>query len=214
MRLVNERWIGALAMCLILLTGCSNSLRNLKDGEALPTSQGLLVGTIRWQQGEHGVAAYGGGQYGTHVLLQIRHIGSERVYSHDMKEPRLLLTLPAGEYMFERITISNVSLNVRRTTAQKAAPWLLNVLTLPLGVATIPTGGVNLSFEPTLSAFQIKAGEATYIGTITIDFPDPLPHGSNRVNFSVADEEDTAAENLVIRFPGTERVEKHLLLVQ
>jgi hypothetical protein len=54
-----------------LLTACSvpnikdpniKYVTSLKEGEQLPSPQGLLVGTIRWQQGEQqGIAGYGVG---------------------------------------------------------------------------------------------------------------------------------------------------------
>lgn len=198
-------------VCLFLLAGCSNNLYNLKEGQSLPSSEGLLVGTIRWQQGDQGLAVYGGGVLGSKVRMDIRNVTTDEVYSYVMEAPDVRLALPPGQYTFVEISVSNVAVNVNRTTAQKVAPWLLNLLTLPLGVVTIPTGKVNLSFKPPFPPFVIREHEALYIGSLVINLPDPLPRGRFQARFDISDEGDQVLSELQDRFPGTKRVEKRLL---
>lgn len=196
---------------LFLLAACSTNLYNLRDGQPLPPSEGLLVGTIRWQQGDQGLAVYGGGYLGSKVRIDIRNISNDEVYSYVMEAPDVRLALPPGKYTFAEISVSNVAVNVNRTTAQKVAPWLVNLLTLPLGVLVIPTEKVNLSSKPSFPPFVIREHEALYIGSLVIHLPDPLPTARFQVRFDISDEGDQVLDELKDRFPGTKRVEKRLL---
>lgn len=91
------------------------------------------------------------------------------------------------------------------------APLLMNLITLPLGVLTIPSPKISVSVNPSLSPFVVHQGEALYVGTIVIEIPDPIPFGGFRSQIKVVNEEDQHLAGFQQEFPGIERVATRLL---
>ena len=195
-----------LFLCLFLITACSNTLQSVKEGETFSkSSDGLLVGTIRFQQGDRMIVPSG---LGATQRLFIQSIEINKSFEHVLDGTDFRLTLPPGHYTVKQIFAYQLSVN--KTTGAAVAPWLWNVLTLPFGVVTVPAG-TRFNFYPPDSPFEIKQHEATYIGTLVVEIPDPLPMGSFTPTFRVIDEEEQASKDLPARFPGIERVNKDLL---
>jgi hypothetical protein len=110
------------------------------------------------------------------------------VYRYSSEQPEFHLAVPQGQYSLDHFHIMKAGAN--RTRWATVTPWLLNVLTLPLGVVFIPTGRVDLSVVPHFSVFEINQDEVSYIGTLTIEIPDPLPMGQYQAHFKIADDGD------------------------
>jgi hypothetical protein len=196
-------------LCFLLLSACANpnvtDFQNLTEGEQLPTPAGLLVGSVRWHQGEDDVSPHLTG-------VELKNIATGEGYrifvdeTHDFR-----LALPAGRYVFQKVSGSRLSLRTDRTTNEKLAPLLGNIVTLPLGGIIIPSDTMSVWFQPLLPPVVIRESEAVYIGALTINLPDPLRKGSFDIRITTIDMGDETLRNFQSRFPGTMRVEKQLL---
>ena len=207
---------GLVVLWALLITACANppitDISGFKEGEKLGVQDGLLVGAIRWQQGEKEVATDVGDYHEVpDTGIQIRNMATNEVVRLWLKTSDLCLALPRGTYVFEKISGSQLAVRVDRTTGEKVAPWLANVLTLPLGGVVIPSEKVGAAFTPHLAQFVIKEGEASYMGILTIHLPDPLPKGPFKIGVSTSDEGEEMLGRLRARFEGIARVEKRLL---
>ena len=89
--------------------------------------------------------------------------------NHDFR-----LVLPVGRYAVQRIWGSGLFLRKDRTTTETVAPWLMNVLMLPLGETIIPSDSMNVWFQPSLPLIVMREGEALYVGALTVNLRDPL----------------------------------------
>lgn len=208
--------IGSVALYALFIAACANSaitdISGFKDGEKLEVQDGLLLGTIKWQQGEKEVATDVGDYHEVpDTGIQLRNIATNEVVRLWLRTSDLCVALPRGTYAFDKISGSQLAVRVNKTTSEKVAPWALNLLTLPLGGIIIPSEKVGLSFNPQLAQFVIREGEASYMGTITIHLPDPLPRGPFKIEVSTSDEGEEVLKKLRVRFEGIARVEKRLL---
>jgi hypothetical protein len=213
---------GAIFLSLVLLIGCSSSLqslKNVKQGESIVGSQnGLLVGAILLRQGEKTVTLTGG--QGSGEMLQIKNTETDQKYSHkiegtaDVKDIEgfdFRLLLGPGQYSLTSLRATGI--NVNQTTTAKVSPWLINILTLPLGVVTVP-GQAAINLPTPFSSFEIKPHEATYIGTLIIEIPDPLPNGRFNPQYKILNEETPTTADLKNRILGIEKVVTALVVVQ
>lgn len=213
---------GALLSGLVVIMGCASSLqtlKNVKQGESIAGSQnGLLVGAFLLRQGEKTVTLTGA--QGSGETFQIKNIATGQTYSHkiegtadvkDIDGYDFRLPLTAGQYSLLSLTATGV--NVNETTMSKASPWLMNILTLPLGVVSVP-GNSSINLPTPFSSFEIKPREVTYIGTLIIEIPDPLPNGRFRPQYKVLNEETQTTAELRTRIPGIEKVVTALVAVQ
>ena len=215
---------GALFLSLIFIFGgCAHhfqNIKNFKEGETLvQPSEGLLIGSILVRQGENELKPSG---LSSSEKLEILNIQTNSSIYHDLrgtdeikgvKGTDFRLPLPSGQYKLQKIIATDIKLN--RSTSSKIAPWLLNILTLPFGVFVFPgIGPETLELTLPYSDFEVKPHEATYIGTLIVDFPDPLPIGHPHGQFKVIDEGDQTTADLQNRIPGIERVVKNLLMVE
>jgi len=203
------KFIGPILLYILFLTGCANpnitDVEPLTEGTQLPTAGGLLVGSVRWQQGEEDVSPH-------LTAIQLRNIATGEGYRIAVDETRdFRLALPVGRYAFQKISGASLSLRMDRTTTEKVTPWLMNIVTLPLGGIIIPTETMGVWFQPSLPPVVIQEGEALYIGALTINLPDPLRKGLLDIRITTTDMGDEALKNFQSRFPGTMRVEKQLL---
>lgn len=206
---VTMKFIKPILLYVLFLTACANpnitDVEPLKEGTQLPTPAGLLVGSVRWRQGEQDVSPHLTG-------IELRNIATGEGYriavdeTHDFR-----LVLPAGRYVFQKIWGSRLSLRMDRTTNEKMAPWLMNIVTLPLGGIIIPTETMGVWFQPSLPPVVIREGGALYIGALTMNLPDPLRKGLFDIRITTNDMGDETLKNFQSRFPGTMRVERQLL---
>lgn len=77
---------------LLFLTACASNVRSVsefKSGTLLPPTEGLLSGTIRWQQGNTGIAL-GGGFLGTRASVHFRDITTDQVYTYALEGPHFV----------------------------------------------------------------------------------------------------------------------------
>ena len=206
-------------VCTLGLSACSASntaikqVSNLQEGAQLPYAEGVLVGSLRWEQGEQGIAAHGSGRcQGPYTIIMLRNTASNELYRHLLEAPDFRLSLPPGQYVFEQILGGRLAVRVNSGSTETAAPWLLNVVTLPFGMMIIPSPGKNLRFKPALPPVVVREGEAAYGGSLIVDLPDPLPSEPFPVRVRTADEGSETLKEFDARFPGTIRVEKQLLI--
>jgi len=213
---------GGIFLILALLIGCSGSLtglKNVKQGESIAGSpNGLLVGAILLRQGANSVTF--SGDAGSGEKLKIHNNGTGEIYTHniegtpDVKDIEgfdFRLPLAPGQYSLTSITATD--LNINRTTTAKVSPWLLNILTLPLGVVIVP-GRTAINIPTPFSSFEIKPHEVTYIGTLIIEIPDPLPDGRFEPQYKIINEEIPTTGDLKSRIPGIEKIVTTLVVVQ
>lgn len=203
------RFIGPTLLYVLFLTACANpnitDVEPLTEGVQLLKPAGLLVGSIHWQQGQEDVSPHLTG-------IELRNIASGEGYRISVDETHdFRLALPPGQYVFQRISGSRLSIRTDRTTNEKMAPLLLNIITLPLGGIILPTETMGIWFQPPLPPVVIQEGEALYIGALTMNLPDPVRKGSFAIRITTTDMGDEALTNFQTRFPGTMRVEKQLL---
>jgi hypothetical protein len=202
------RFIRPTLLYVLFLTACANpnitDVEPFTEGAQLPTPGGLLVGTVGWRQGEESVSSRRTG-------IELRNIVTGEGYRISVMTHDFRLVLPSGQYVVQRIWGSGLSLRMDRTTTEKVAPWLMNVVTLPLGGIIIPSESMDVWFQPSLTPIVIREGEALYVGALTVNLPDPLRKGSVNIRITTNDEGDETLKEFQARFPGTTRVEKQLL---
>ena len=205
---VTMKFIRPTLLYVLFLTACANpnitDVEPLTEGAQLPAPAGLLVGSVRWQQGEEGVSPHLTG-------IELRNIATGEGYRISVGTHDFRLVLPAGQYVFRKIWGSGLALRTDRTTTEKVAPWLMNIVTLPLGGIIIPTETMGVWFHPSLPPIVIREGEALYVGALTMNLPDPLRKGLLDVRITTNDAGDETLKEFQARFPGTMRVEKKLL---
>ena len=202
------KFIRPTLLYVLFLTACANpnitDVEPLTEGAQVPTSGGLLVGTVGWQQGEERVSSRRTG-------IELSNIDTGEGYRVSVTTHDFRLVLPAGRYVVQRISGSGLSLRMDKTTTEKVAPWLMNVVTLPLGGIILPSESMDVWFQPSLTPIVIREGEAMYAGALTVHLPDPLRKGSVNIRMTTNDEGDETLKDFQVRFPGTTRVEKRLL---
>ena len=203
------RFIVPTLFYVLLLTACANpnitDVEPLTEGAQLPKPAGLLVGSVHWQQGQEDVSPHLTG-------IELRNIATGEGYRISVDETHdFRLALPPGQYVFQKISGSSLSIRTERTTNDKMAPLLMNIVTLPLGGIIIPTDTMDIWFQPPLPPVVIQEGEALYIGALTMNLPDPVRKGSFDIRITTNDSGEETLKNFQARFPGTMRVEKKLL---
>jgi hypothetical protein len=81
---------------LFSFTGCVKDLPGLKPGDSYSGSEsGLLIGSLRWEQGPKRSGAGGG--------LEIQEIGTGAIYRFTFQEADFFLPLPPGDYWLLRL---------------------------------------------------------------------------------------------------------------
>lgn len=203
------RFIATVLLYVLFLTACANpnitDVDPLTEGAQLLKPAGLLVGSVHWQQGQEDVSPHLTG-------IELRNFASGEGYRISVDETHdFRLALPPGKYVFHKISGSRLSVRTDRTTNEKLAPLLLNIVTLPLGGIIIPTETMGIWFQPPLPPVVIQEGEALYIGALTMNLPDPVRKASFDIRITTNDMGEETLKNFQVRFPGTMRVEKQLL---
>lgn len=90
--------------------------------------------------------------------------------------------------------------------------FLLNQYTLPYGLIIAPSTDTELEARPKLRTFMVKRQEASYLGHLIIEVPDPLPAGSLRPQIRVIDPDNLEIEAINRVLPGIKWAKKQILV--
>ena len=192
-----------------LLASCAKEVSNIRPGMFhFDSSYGVLVGSIDWRQG--------GRRVGTFTNFDFENLSTHKKYFHITRKIEYWLAVPQGEYSLSILRITNPK--VRKTFGRQIAGtlpllfFLLNQYTLPYGLIIAPSTDNELKARPNLPTFIVKRQEATYLGHLIIEIPDPLPAGSLQPQIRVIDPDNFEIETIKRTLSGIKRVEKRILV--
>lgn len=201
----------------LLFSSCATKyIDNAQEGKPFKPTKGMLAGALRWKQAGKIVEPTGSFFGPLHQITIInRDTDRDIVYVHSLKKASFYLALDPGTYSIEKVSITRIQ-KLHDIPFNQEAPLISNeeMLLMTVSFCLFPCGGAPvaqaLSYEyPThFPSFQINEHEATYIGTLTIEVPDPLPDPAEPItpSFTFIDDQDETLNEFSTRFPGIERV--------
>lgn len=205
----------------VLLSSCANvyhSVGDVKDDTSFAeSSKGLLLGSVHWVQKSEAIEVKENDY--RHFSVFFKNIGTNRQYMYIMKKSDFAIALPPGNYEL-------TSIHAPTRAFHRSSAWVYKeiadfTLLLVAGTAASVATGVNLGpafsgwsesvpVPVDIPSFVLRQREATYIGSLIIEVPDPLPYESFIPRLKINDEGDAILKDIQTRFPSILHIEKHL----
>jgi len=213
----NTLMITCLLFVALLFSSCATThelIYNAKEGKSFNSNKGMLAGALRWKQADT-IIEPTGSFFGPLHEISIKNINTNIVYIHSLKKTSFYLALDPGTYNLNMVSITRIQ-KLHDIPFNKEAPLISNTEMFSMGVSIclFPRGGppppeaLSYMYPIPFPSFQINEHEATYIGTLIVEVPDPLPDPKNPItpSFTFIDDQAETLNEFSTRFPGIERV--------
>ena len=200
----------------LMLSSCATTSKfidNAKEGKSIKSAKGMLAGAIQWKQ-EDKVIEPTESFFGPLHRIIIKNSITNIVYIHDLKQSSFYLALDPGTYSIENVSISRISklhdipLNKEASlfSNEEIDSMIIAFLFFPYSAPT--PEALSYAYPIHFPSFEINEHEATYIGTLIIEVPDPLPDPAKPItpSFTFIDNQDRALNKFNTRFPWIERI--------
>ena len=206
-------------LVVLIANACATKyIDNVKTKTVIRPGKGMLIGALRWKQANK-IVEPTGSFFGPLHQITLRDWKTTIVYVHSLKKASFYLALDPGTYSIDKVSIARIQ-KLHDIPLNKEAPLITNeeafsigasVCLFPCGGAPVPTA-LSYEYATSFPSFQIYEQEATYIGTLIIEVPDPLPDPADPITprFTFIDEHEVV-HDVITHYPGIERVNNSIL---